>query len=123
MTIQGANLQTIPFIGLFEALFAILFVLLIFATITYAYFRRLIRTCFPAAWMEMGAPTFLTQSISGTWQTFRYVIWSAKYKEIPDKRIQALGDTVRVTYVVFMGVFLICVLLFFTVRSQVLSDG
>jgi hypothetical protein len=111
-------MQAIPYLSVFEALFAILVGLLLLSTIVYGYLRHLIRTQFPEAWREMGAPTFLNQSVSEIWPTFRYVIWQARYRAIPNKKVKLLGDTVRIGYFLFMLVFFAYVALFFGLRSS-----
>lgn len=118
MVEHSTNMQAIPYLGVFEALFALLVVLLLLSTVLYAYFRHLIRTKFPEAWREMGSPTFLNQSVSGIWPAFRYVIWQARYRAIPDKKVKLLGDTVRIGYFLFMVVFLAYIVIFFTLRSS-----
>ena len=106
----------IPYLWLFELLLLLLFLLFLGIGIIYALFRRLIKERFPLSWEEMGAPTFLNQSISSVWITYDYVILRAKYRNIPDKSIKRLGDGVRMMYFAFMIVFTAYIVFFFALR-------
>jgi len=105
--------MSIPHLLAFELIYAALAVLLAVMAIVYAYFRHLVRTQFPSAWREMGEPTYLNQSLTTTWKTFRYIIVRAEYKKLDSRAVKVLGDAVRIAYFVFMGIFIYGVVLFF----------